>query len=147
MTDESVTLRLSRLPQVQAVLLQPEVVKLLSELPRWSVVQAVRDELAVTRRKLLDGTLLSTESKLVLSIPEIARRARELLTSSLRKVVNATGVVLHTNLGRAPLAERALRRMAELASGYCNLEYQLDSGTRGSRQQPLSCLLYTSRCV
>ena len=88
MTDESVTLRLSRLPQVQAVLLQPEVVKLLSELPRWSVVQAVRDELTVTRRKLLDGTLLSTESKLVLSIPEIARRARELLTSSLRKVVN-----------------------------------------------------------
>ena len=124
MTDESVTLRLSRLPQVQAVLLQPEVVKLLSELPRWSVVQAVRDELAVTRRKLLDGTLLSTESKLVLSIPEIARRARELLISSLRKVVNATGVVLHTNLGRAPLAERALRRMEELASGYCNLEYQ-----------------------
>ena len=79
MTDESVTLRLSRLPQVQAVLLQPEVVKLLSELPRWSVVQAVRDELAVTRRKLLDGTLLSAEPKLVLSNAEIARRARELL--------------------------------------------------------------------
>lgn len=141
MTDESVTLRLSRLPQVQAVLGQPEVVKLLSELPRWSVVQAVRDELAVTRRKLLDGTLLSAEPKLVLSNAEIARRARELLTSRLRKVVNATGVVLHTNLGRAPLAERALRRMAELASGYCNLEYQLESGTRGSRQQPLSTLL------
>ena len=142
MTDESVALRLSRLPQVQAVLLQPEVVKLLAELPRWSVVQAVRDELSVTRRKLLDGTLLFTDPKLVLSMPEIARRARELLTSSLRKVVNATGVVLHTNLGRAPLAERALRRMEELASGYCNLEYQLDSGTRGSRQQPLSRLLH-----
>ena len=50
MTDESVALRLSRLPQVQAVLLQPEVVKLLAELPRWSVVQAVRDELVGTQR-------------------------------------------------------------------------------------------------
>ena len=57
-----------------------------------------------------------------------ARRPR------LRRVINATGVILHTNLGRAPLAERALERVGEAARGYSNLEYDLAGGTRGSRQ-------------
>ncbi|MGN6216669.1 MAG: L-seryl-tRNA(Sec) selenium transferase [Solirubrobacterales bacterium] len=56
-----------------------------------------------------------------------------LTTPSLRRVVNATGVVLHTNLGRAPLAPAAVARVAEVAAGYSNLEYDLESGRRGSR--------------
>ncbi len=60
---------------------------------------------------------------------------------SLRRVLNATGVVVHTNLGRAPLAPAALARVAEVGGGYSNLEYDLASGERGSRQDHLSSLL------
>ena len=60
---------------------------------------------------------------------------------SLRRVLNATGVVLHTNLGRAPLAEQAIARVVETARGYSNLEFDLTSGTRGSRQDHVGPLL------
>jgi L-seryl-tRNA(Ser) seleniumtransferase len=66
-----------------------------------------------------------------------ARLARELQTARaprLRRVINATGVIVHTNLGRAPLAEAALERVREIARGYSNLEYDLSAGGRGSRQ-------------
>ncbi len=60
---------------------------------------------------------------------------------SLRRVLNATGVLVHTNLGRAPLSEAALARVAEVGAGYSNLEYDLESGQRGSRQDHLASLL------
>jgi L-seryl-tRNA(Ser) seleniumtransferase len=66
---------------------------------------------------------------------ETARRPR------LRRVLNATGVIVHTNLGRAPLAEAALERVVETARGYSNLELDLDSGTRGSRQDHVAPIL------
>jgi L-seryl-tRNA(Ser) seleniumtransferase len=59
----------------------------------------------------------------------------------LRRVLNATGVLVHTNLGRAPLPEAALARVVEVGAGYSNLEYDLESGIRGSRQDHLSALL------
>ena len=62
--------------------------------------------------------------------------AEELKASSrfsLRRVINATGVILHTNLGRAPLGEAVLQHAAEVAGGYCNLEFDLESGERGRR--------------
>ena len=64
-----------------------------------------------------------------------------LRSPSLRRVLNATGVIVHTNLGRAPLAEAALARVAEAARGYSNLELDLVSGSRGSRQDHLAALL------
>jgi L-seryl-tRNA(Ser) seleniumtransferase len=60
---------------------------------------------------------------------------------SLRRVLNATGVIVHTNLGRAPLAEAALQRVHEIGGGYSNLEYDLDAGARGSRQEHVAGLL------
>ena len=62
-------------------------------------------------------------------------------TPSLRRVLNATGVLVHTNLGRAPLARAALERVVEVGGGYSNLEYDLTEGTRGSRQEHLAGLL------
>jgi L-seryl-tRNA(Ser) seleniumtransferase len=74
----------------------------------------------------------------------VARTAGELearLRPSLRRVLNATGVVVHTNLGRAPLAEAALARVHEIAVGYSNLEYDVEAGSRGSRQDHVAALL------
>ncbi len=70
-------------------------------------------------------------------LEEISRARRP----SLRRVLNATGVLVHTNLGRAPLAEAALARVAEVGSGYSNLEYDVERGERGSRQDHLASLL------
>jgi L-seryl-tRNA(Ser) seleniumtransferase len=70
-------------------------------------------------------------------LEELARVRRP----SLRRVLNATGVLVHTNLGRAPLAEAALQRVAEVGKGYSNLEYDLERGERGSRQDHLGALL------
>src|SRR5207253_5803384 len=62
-------------------------------------------------------------------------------TPRLRRVLNATGVIVHTNLGRAPLAEEALARVTETARGYSNLEYDLREGARGSRQDHVAEIL------
>jgi L-seryl-tRNA(Ser) seleniumtransferase len=76
---------------------------------------------------------------------DLRERLREELAAarapSLRRVINATGVIAHTNLGRAPLAATAIRRVEEVARGYSNLEYDLDAGGRGSRQAHLRGLL------
>jgi L-seryl-tRNA(Ser) seleniumtransferase len=73
--------------------------------------------------------------------PELRRRVRAALEPSLREVLNATGVVLHTNLGRAPLAEAALARVRAVAAGYSNLELDLATGARGSRQDHVAALV------
>jgi L-seryl-tRNA(Ser) seleniumtransferase len=74
----------------------------------------------------------------------VERTAEELaarLRPSLRRVLNATGVVVHTNLGRAPLADAALERVRETGAGYSNLEYDVEAGTRGSRQDHAGAVL------
>jgi L-seryl-tRNA(Ser) seleniumtransferase len=73
--------------------------------------------------------------------PELRRRVRAALEPSLRPVLNATGVVLHTNLGRAPLADAALERVRVVAAGYSNLELDLATGGRGSRQDHVAALV------
>jgi L-seryl-tRNA(Ser) seleniumtransferase len=76
---------------------------------------------------------------------DLAARLREELAdtrgSRLRRVLNATGIVVHTNLGRAPLAEEALERVVEAAKGYSNLEFDLEAGVRGSRQDHVAAIL------
>lgn len=74
-------------------------------------------------------------------LEDARRRAGELRRSLLQPVINATGVLVHTNLGRAPLGEAALGAVAEVAGGYSNLEYRLDEGQRGSRQEHAGALL------
>ncbi len=76
---------------------------------------------------------------------DLAARLREELAGArrlrLRRVLNATGVIVHTNLGRAPLADEALARIEDVARGYSNLEYDLTAGTRGSRQDHAADIL------
>ena len=106
-------------------------------LPRWAVLEAVRAEIA----RLREAWLEKKASPLEVEPARIAAAARGLVASTLRPVINATGVVLHTNLGRAPLPQAALRRISELAGGYLTLEYRLAEGERGSRQDHVQALL------
>ena len=103
--------------------------------PHDLAVAAVRSALAQAREEIAAG---NDPDPLVGMVLEELGRAR---TPSLRRVLNATGVLVHTNLGRAPLAEAALARVAEVGSGYSNLEYDLARGERGSRQDHLGPLL------
>ncbi|MFL5871294.1 MAG: L-seryl-tRNA(Sec) selenium transferase [Solirubrobacterales bacterium] len=111
----------------------------LGDVPHPVAVAAAREEIAEARKRLIDGADVSTE---LAGLAERARsRADRLGRASLRPVINATGVVLHTNLGRAPLAEAAIEQLGAVAAGYSNLEYDLDAGDRGSRSDHLLRLL------
>jgi L-seryl-tRNA(Ser) seleniumtransferase len=105
--------------------------------PRWAVVEAARRAVATRRAAVLAGATREVD------IPpdEVAAAADRLVLRSLRRVINATGVVLHTNLGRAPLAPAAIEAITEAARGYSNLEYDLTAGARGSRHDHLRALL------
>src|SRR6476659_9993680 len=91
-----------------------------------------RAELADRRDQLLAGAA---------DDPDLVARARERLRPSLRRALNATGVVVHTNLGRAPLADAARAAVAAAAEGYANLELDLESGERGSRHAHVEATL------
>lgn len=127
---------LRSLPKVDKVLARADVAAL--GLPRWAIVGAVRDAIEARRQAIVAGTWQTASSTgaasaIEIGADEIARRAAEAVRPSLRRVINATGVVLHTNLGRAPWAPEAIARVAEVARGYSNLEYDLDDRRRGSR--------------
>ena len=115
------------LPSVSALLLTPVVQQLLAVHPRRVVLEAVRRTLDAARTA---GGKQRSEEQWGASIAAAVADANR---ASLRPVINATGVVLHTNLGRAPLAEAAIRAIDRVARGFSNLEYDLDSGKRGSR--------------
>jgi L-seryl-tRNA(Ser) seleniumtransferase len=105
--------------------------------PRWALVEAARRAIADRRAALLAGEAADP----AIEAGAVAARAAELARPALRRVVNATGVALHTNLGRAPLAEAARRAIDDVARGYSNLEYDLARGSRGSRHDHLRDLL------
>ena len=110
----------------------PEIASLLDEHPRSLVVDAVRAAIAAAR----DGSRSDTDwTTAVRGKLEIASRA------SLRPVINATGIILHTNLGRAPLAQAALDAIVSTSRGFSNLEYDLELGRRGSRHSHCVALL------
>ncbi len=119
----------------------PSVERLASRLaggPHHLAAAAARGAISAARKTVLIGGEVPAEQELTAAAEQ---RLAALLRPSLRRVINATGVVLHTNLGRAPLAPAAVARVVEVASGYSNLEYELESGRRGSRGAHLEDLL------
>ena len=124
-------LSLRDLPSVDRLLADA---RLASE-PRPLALAAARSALEHAREEIRAGR--DPGDPVELALAELATVQRP----SLRRVLNATGVLVHTNLGRAPLAEAALARVAEVGAGYSNLEYDLASGSRGSRQDHLAGLL------
>ena len=107
------------------------------ELPRWALVESARRAVAARRAAIVAGQVADG----VIDPAEVVRAAAVLARPALRRVINATGVVLHTNLGRAPLAPAARAAIDDIARGYSNLEYDLAAGERGSRHDHLRGLL------
>ena len=121
--------RLRQLPSVE------ELASRLHDLDRGDAVAAARAAIAEARAALRELAVGGSQ------LADLEGRARELARPPLRPVVNATGVIVHTNLGRAPLPPSALEAVAAVGAGYTNLEYDLADGSRGSRQAHVARLL------
>jgi len=133
---------LRKLPSVDEVLRQPEVAALIVREGHTSVAEAARLALARLRQEVSAGRLDERGISLARDgMPAaIERELRHALSASLRPVINATGVILHTNLGRAPLAPHAVERAQSIAGSYSNLEFDLVSGERGgATPTPTAC--------
>src|SRR6266545_5208063 len=126
------------LPSVDRLLATQELNSAIAELGVEVVTDAARTELAELRSEVGKG--LSTPP-LEIVVASALERAYAALRSSLRTVINATGVIIHTNLGRAPLSDEAIAAMAAMSRGYSNLEFDVDAGERGSRHEHVESLL------
>jgi L-seryl-tRNA(Ser) seleniumtransferase len=135
---ESLREVLKSLPAVHSVLDCEELADCLATQGRQAVVQAVRLAVDEARVGLRHGLAVAVDA------PSLAARARALLERQrrrLRRVLNATGILLHTGLGRAPLAVEAIEAVAASARGYCSLEFELETGRRGRRSTAIGQLL------
>jgi L-seryl-tRNA(Ser) seleniumtransferase len=122
---------LRTLPKIDELLKREDVAALVGTYGRELTLEALRDAIDAARLGLRAGTVttFSLDDMLAESATRLAEGARR----SLRRVINATGIVVHTNLGRSPLADVAVEAVAEVARGYSTLEYDVASGERGSR--------------
>ncbi len=123
--------KLRSLPAVDTLLNASAAQALIADYGRESTVNALRAVLDESRSRLLAGETINTDSDSLLAHAET--RLHRQFRPTLRPVINATGVIIHTNLGRAPLSEAAQQAMLAIAAGYSTLEFDLESGKRGSR--------------
>ena len=131
---------LRQIPSVDELLAAPEAAQLIHRAGRPMVLNTLRDVLANLRRNARNGAA-AAEFGAAGILENVARKIDAALRPSLTAVINATGVVLHTNLGRAPLASAVVERIAAIATGYSNLEYDIVTGKRGKRDTHTNRLL------
>jgi L-seryl-tRNA(Ser) seleniumtransferase len=131
---------LRAIPSVETVLEDPELVDLGGRVPRWSIMESTREVLAEIRQAITEGRRRE-EPRMTEIVEEIAARARAGSRRSFRNVINATGVVIHTNLGRTLLSEDAVSAVCEIAGSYSNLEFDLAAGKRTTRTMHVENLL------
>ena len=136
--DQTAPEKLYRLlPSVDSTLLRADFLALLEIHSRAVLVEATRSILCRARLEIAEGA--HTQDSVLQFVDAIAAAAAQeagrAMSSTLVPVLNATGVILHTNLGRAPLSHKAIRAMVAVASGYSNLEFDLATGERGRRDQ------------
>jgi len=127
MEDRNQILR--NIPQVEKLLQDGEINRFIGAIGRSAVTGAVRDVLAETRSRAEKGEPVDPGS----IVPAVATRCRAKLREKLQRVINGTGVIIHTNLGRSPIGADILKKLADDCSGYCNLEYDLAGRKRGRR--------------
>ena len=121
-----------RIPSVDALLASQEFEVIMKKFPRPLVVRVTRVVIEEIRKRFLSGDKEMSGDGLESYARAVLAHLEQEAMPSLRRVINATGVVLHTNLGRAPIAELAVDAMSTAAQGYSNLEYDVESGIRGS---------------
>lgn len=130
------------IPKVDILLEDDRIQEAIARFDRDTVMDAVREQTEFVREQI---RTLDEENTLCILvdglIPEIILRVEKMHTPDMRPVINATGTVLHTNLGRAPISREHMARLAEVACGYSNLEYDLEAGRRGERYSHFEKLL------
>jgi L-seryl-tRNA(Ser) seleniumtransferase len=128
---------LRSLPSIERLLERPLALRLSAAVGRDRVRDLLRETTDELRHEVTSGRLppaITSQSLIEEVERRLEPRAARFSQPSLRRVVNATGVIIHTNLGRAPLARQALEALSETAAGYSNLEYDLKQGERGRRE-------------
>ena len=133
------TAALRQLPQVEELMHAPQVHALEALVPRNILVECARRSIDEARQRILAGTDDAADAAAIADAA--CAYALSNLRPSLRRVINATGVVLHTNLGRSALAEEAVAAVTEAARGYSTLEYSTDTMARGSRHNHVEHLI------
>jgi L-seryl-tRNA(Ser) seleniumtransferase len=129
---------LRNLPSVDKIISEERVKQLHDLYPHSLIVDTVRQRLEQERVLIAKGNSCATLDKI---IEDVLSRIKLLTTVTLHPIINASGVILHTNLGRAPLSQEAIEAMIIISKGYCNLEFDLENGVRGSRQVHIESLL------
>lgn len=131
-----------RIPKVDVLLEDEQIQELTEQYSYDTVLEAVREEMEKLRAFI--GTC-EEEAEGIREIEQLSGRIREAVkamhTPNMRTVINGTGTILHTNLGRAPIGERHMRHIADIAMNYSNLEYNLEAGARGERYSHFEKLL------
>jgi L-seryl-tRNA(Ser) seleniumtransferase len=138
--DQTALLR--RLPSVDELLLRPQVAAFCRTVERNYAVETVREVLVEARREIAAGHIVDESAIDPAALEKrILQAAEQELAASLRPVINASGVILHTNLGRAPLSAGVIAAFQRCGTQYSNLEYHLSAGARGKRDVHLSRLV------
>ncbi len=131
-----------RIPKVDVLLETKQCKEMIDQYGYQIVIESIREELEQIRAQILNGK--SEEEVLLLIdhiLSSIENKAKEKEQFHIRKVFNGTGTILHTNLGRAPLSVTHMEKITEIASGYSNLEFELEKGERGERYSHFEKLL------
>lgn len=130
------------IPKVDILLEDERIQEAASLYDRDTVMDAIREQAELVRMQIREcddeGMIRGSIDNL---IPDIIRRVKKMHTPDMRPVINATGTILHTNLGRAPISREHMARLTEVACGYSNLEYDLEAGKRGERYSHFEKLL------
>jgi L-seryl-tRNA(Ser) seleniumtransferase len=132
------TTEFRKLPSVDQLLSHTLINQLSASYPDVFITNLIRRQLEETRQAIARGSRCPPVDEIA---EAVVRRAHNFTTTSLRPVINATGVILHTNLGRAPLSQAAIDAMRGISTGFNNLEFDITSGGRGSRQTHVEYLL------
>ncbi|MBE0425061.1 MAG: L-seryl-tRNA(Sec) selenium transferase [Nitrospirae bacterium] len=122
---------LSTLPSVDEILKSNQGIEWLNTYPRRFVLQGIREAIDRRRKGIIEGTVSDISDEVTFA--DIENIIKRLAAYSLKPLINATGVVIHTNLGRSVLSEKSLRNILQVSGSYSNLEYDIEEGKRGKR--------------
>ncbi len=130
------------IPKVDVLLENETIQELIALYSRETVMECIHTELEKLRRQIAQsGDEEKAKEQMDFLIPHIEMAAAAMHTPNMRMVINGTGTILHTNLGRAPISPEHMKRVAAIATGYSNLEYNLEEGKRGERYSHFEKLL------